>query len=359
LTDQIWTLGDDVTVETCEAACLAAGYTYAGVEYADQCFCDNSIENGNTLNTAGACTMACQGNATEICGGPNAINIYSYSNGGVTTATTTSLASTATSTTVASASAIAGWTSIGCYSDVVGDRTLETEIYTITSAMTVELCLAACQAAGFTLAGLEYAGECYCDTKIANGGVPETSGCTMACNGNAAEICGGPNRLSVYSYNSSGISVTTATSVSVSTTGTTTATTSASAVGIATSLPTGWIYEGCWVDEADGRILSYQAPTVSTLTVESCVQACVAAGYTVAGMEYYTQCYCGDALVNEATKAAETDCNTACGGNSAEMCGGGDRMSIYSNQTVLDVAPIPVVQNTSLPGNWVYQGCLV
>ncbi len=225
--------------------------------------------------------------------------------------------------------------------------------------MTVELCLAACQAAGFTLAGLEYAGECYCDTKIANGGVPETSGCTMACNGNAAEICGGPNRLSVYSYNSSGISVTTATSVSVSTTGTTTATTSASAVGIATSLPTGWIYEGCWVDEADGRILSYQAPTVSTLTVESCVQACVAAGYTVAGMEYYTQCYCGDALVNEATKAAETDCNTACGGNSAEMCGGGDRMSIYSNQTVLDVAPIPVVQNTSLPGNWVYQGCLV
>jgi hypothetical protein len=34
LTNQIWTIpGASVTVEACEAACLAAGYSLAGVEY--------------------------------------------------------------------------------------------------------------------------------------------------------------------------------------------------------------------------------------------------------------------------------------------------------------------------------------
>jgi hypothetical protein len=310
--------------------------------------------------------MACNGNATEICGGPYRLSVWDYDDAIATLSSTSTIASSTTSSASAT-STVAEWTALGCYNDTVGDRTLSTEIYSIPGAnMTVELCLAACQAASFTLAGLEYAGECYCDNKLENYGGPASDGsvgCDMACNGNAAEICGGPNRLSMYSRSSASTSTTTSSvsSVSSSISGiSSTTSTSTSSTAVATSLPTGWNYKGCWIDEAYGRILSAQAPDSATLTVESCVAACVALGYSIAGMEYYTQCFCGNALINEAALAAsDTDCNTACGGNSAEMCGGGDRMSIYSNETTLVITPVPEIQLTGLPGSWNYSGCLL
>jgi hypothetical protein len=182
-----------------------------------------------------------------------------------------------------------------------------------------------------------------------------TDGCTMACNGNAAELCGGSDRLNVYSLRASPTGT-----VTGSTTRVTASATSTSAVGVATSLPANWTYKGCWLDQQHGRILGAQSPESATLTVESCVQACVTLGYSIAGMEYFTQCYCGNAMINQAVLAtSESECNTACGGNAAEICGGGDRMSIYSNQTTLTITPIPVTQKTGLPGSWNYTGCLM
>jgi len=176
----------------------------------------------------------------------------------------------------------------------------------------------------------------------------------MTCNGDTAEICGGSNRISVYAINSSAGTTISGTEIITST-----ATSTSSAVGVATGLPTSWEYKGCWLDQQYGRILGYQAPSVATLTVESCVQTCAALGYSIAGMEYFTQCYCGNSMINQAVTAPETECNTACGGNSAEMCGGGDRMSIYSNETTLIITPIPKTQTTGRPGSWTYAGCLM
>lgn len=185
----------------------------------------------------------------------------------------------------------------------------------------------------------------------------------MACNGNATEICGGPNHLSMYSLGGASTNTTTSSvssvSSSVSDTSTTTST-STSSTAVAASLPTGWKYQGCWIDQAHGRILSAQSADSATLTVESCVSACIALGYSIVGMEYYTQCFCGNAMINQAALAtSDTECNTACGGNPAEMCGGGDRMSIYSNQTTLVIRPVPETQLTVLPGSWNYSGCLM
>ncbi|OCL01753.1 carbohydrate-binding WSC, partial [Glonium stellatum] len=92
------------------------------------------------------------------------------------------------------------WDSLGCYTDVVCSRTLNYEQYGLPS-MTVEICLAACQSAGYILAGVEYNGECYCDNIFENGGGPAPdgdTGCNMACAGDSFEICGGPDRLNVY-----------------------------------------------------------------------------------------------------------------------------------------------------------------
>lgn len=329
--------------------------------------CGSSFSNGGGPapdGTAG-CNMACKGNTSEVCGGPNRLDVYDFNNAisSLPTSTTSSTSKTSASASVTTTSiALSGWTSLGCYTDSVGARTLATQIYSIPGAsMTIELCTAACLAAGFPLAGVEYAGECYCGTAFANGGGPAPDGnslCNMACNGNTAEKCGGPNRLNVYSHTASSSSSTN----SILGTGTSTSkpsSTTSIATGV-TGLPTGWTSKGCWLDQQYGRILPVGEPDSATLTVESCVATCIAGGYSIAGMEYYTQCFCGNAIVNQGVLASpQSGCNTPCGGNSAEMCGGPDRMSIYSNQTNLVIQAVPVAQNTSLPGNWKYQGCLM
>ena len=57
------------------------------------------------------------------------------------------------------------------------------------------------------------------------------------------------------------------------------------------TLPAGWSYKGCYVDNANGRILINQQPDDAALTVEKCVALCKNAGYSVSGMEYSTRMY--------------------------------------------------------------------
>lgn len=93
----------------------------------------------------------------------------------------------------------------------------------------------------------------YCDNDLQNGGAPVTDGrCSMECNGNDADICGGPNGLSMMFFN-------------------------------------GWSSQGCWAEGNNGaRVLpSGQQVTGGTnnMTVENCCAACGKAGYTLAGAE--------------------------------------------------------------------------
>jgi glucan 1,3-beta-glucosidase len=114
-----------------------------------------------------------------------------------------------------------GWNYRGCYTDAAA-RTLGNFVQVTggAAAMTVEACITACQAAGYSIVGVEYSQECCkcqtpipldyhsyvagCDNALHNGGGPAPDGnlqCNMACNGNkAGEICGGGWRLSLYSY---------------------------------------------------------------------------------------------------------------------------------------------------------------
>ncbi|KAG9312683.1 copper radical oxidase [Chiua virens] len=118
-----------------------------------------------------------------------------------------------------------------------------------------------------------------------------------------------------------------------------------------------WTYAACYVDNADGRVLGNEYDN-STTTVESCIAYCSASNYTIAAIEYSTQCFCGDYLINGAVKAPDSDCNMACGGNSAEACGGSNRLSVYTSTGNVTALPIPTIQNTNLPGSWTYKGCL-
>ncbi|KAK7452115.1 hypothetical protein VKT23_012220 [Stygiomarasmius scandens] len=129
-------------------------------------------------------------------------------------------------------------------------------------------------------------------------------------------------------------------------------------LSIPKNLPAGWTYAGCWVDNAHGRIIENGQPGNNALTVESCIATCKGQGFSVAGMEFADECYCGNRFVDGATKAStDSDCNMACAGNSGEPCGGPNRLSVYSSLSSIPSLPVPVVQNTSLPGNWQYAGC--
>jgi hypothetical protein len=254
-----------------------------------------------------------------------------------------------------------GWIAQGCYVDSVQARSL---MYggNVPGGMTNAGCQSACRAQGYVLAGTEYASECYCDNQLRNGGGPAPDGnvgCNMACNGNQTDMCGGSNRLTLFKYvtgqEPSALSTIVASSVAASSTAVSSAVSSAPPV--ATGLPTNFTYKGCYVDGPGYRIMNFQQPDDSAMTVASCSNKCAAAGYSIAGMEYSSQCFCDNVIRNGGSLASsDSDCNMACGGNANQKCGAGNRLSVWSSQTPVKVIPVPKpVQNVS---DWTYQGCI-
>jgi hypothetical protein len=88
----------------------------------------------------------------------------------------------------------------------------------------------------------------------------------------------------------------------------------------------------------------YGATNDVGMSIELCVQRCISLGYTVAGLEFSTQCmtyssakiacitklksgFCDNFIHNNASIKPDLDCAMACGGNRSEVCGGPNRLS--------------------------------
>jgi hypothetical protein len=237
--------------------------------------------------------------------------------------TSTSAAPSNTATTVPKT----GWNYEGCYTDSVAGRTLAVGMG-VAGAMTNAKCQAACRAAGYILAGTEYSGECFCDNQYRNKGGPAPDGeakCTMLCNGNQTEVCGGPDRLSLFKFYTgrettssttarSTASASAAASAAASTTATASATASSksSAAPVATGLPNGFKYKGCYVDGPGYRIVNYQQSDDQSMTIASCAKKCADAGYEIAAMEYSYQCFCDNAVSLHNTPCSKTAIANPC-----------------------------------------------
>ena len=178
----------DLTNAKCQTACRAGGFNYAGTEYSQECFCGKTLGGSPA---ASGCNMACQGDDSEICGGPDRITVWEYRGGDSTPSPTSSGLSGPTSTPAP------GWTIDGCYSDSQSARALEYRA-NIGGEMDNGRCTAACDAAGYSIAGTEFGAECFCGNGIGGNHQKATSGCSMPCNAAAGEICGGPDRLTVW-----------------------------------------------------------------------------------------------------------------------------------------------------------------
>ncbi|KAL2065294.1 hypothetical protein VTL71DRAFT_2963 [Oculimacula yallundae] len=102
--------------------------------------------------------------------------------------------------------------------------------------------------------------------------------------------------------------------------------TSSSAAPVATEC----VYKGCYTEATNMRALSEKTLYQEyTMTIELCAEFC--SGYAFYGLEYATECYCGNQLNAGSVLAldADAECNFACSGNGDEGCGGSNRLDVY------------------------------
>ncbi|CAG8976444.1 hypothetical protein HYALB_00008033 [Hymenoscyphus albidus] len=235
----------------------------------------------------------------------------------------------------------------GCYTEANNGRALTPGAFPA-DTLTVESCATSC--ASYDYFGVEYGHECYCGNKLATSSTkaPETD-CSFTCG----------NRLNVYIKNGT-VPPPSSTAPGPGTTPTPPTTPPTQATG----LPTGWQYDGCYTEGTTGRALTTMVFESGTNSVESCVNTCIAQGYTVAGMEYSSQwltvmsleCFCDNVLYNGAAPTDDSKCQMSCSGNAAEKCGAPGALSLY-HTGALKAYAAPTAQKTGLPGSWVYQGC--
>lgn len=170
--------------------------------------------------------------------------------------------------------------------------------------MTIEKCVGLCP--NYTFLGLEFGTQCWCSNSIQNGAFPVDSGqCDTVCAGNAREICGSDNTLSVYlppppppPHPANNITYKTA---------------------------------GCYAEPSDGsRTLNKSRTTAGDMTPESCFNVCGTSGYLYAGLEYGDECWCGDGVSKAATLVDPSRCNMNCTGDATRTCGGRELLSLYN-----------------------------
>ena len=263
------------------------------------------------------CSMACSGAANETCGGSSRLSVYQLGSGSTQAPTTNP--------------GPPGWKFVGCYTDDVNARTLSTaqSVAAGSSGMTVAQCVSACQANGYTVSGVEYQDQCFCDTSVRSTAQLVTSGCDMLCAGNSSEYCGGSSRIDVYTS------------------------TAGSAPYIPNGgVPIGWTDIGCYTDNGSNRTLSAmeQVPGGYTnMTIEGCLQVCQSNNFVYGGLEYGQECWCSNAILNGGGCAADpTTCYMPCKGQNAEQCGGPDRLHMfYSGQNPAVTSCAPPTSTTS------------
>lgn len=201
---------------------------------------------------------------------------------------------------------------------------------------------------GYRYSGVEYQVQCSCDlavnpTSRFYAGINMSVGCSMTCPGDRSELCGGPFFMNVYNNTDPNLNVTKDTTNSVY-----------QLTVPYTPLSTNYL--GCYTEGQNYyRALTGPSFGSDNMTIESCASYC--SGYKYYGLEFASQCYCGNSFANGAKlldKALQgsSSCDMRCNGDFSTVCGGGSKLSIYNNTAYRPVVIVPNV------GRYVTKGCL-
>ena len=154
-----------------------------------------------------------------------------------------------------------------------------------------------------------------CGPYLSNSTQVPQSDCKIACSGDDTSLCGAGNRLSVYHSNSTS-KVSSDPSVPGPTIG-------------------NYTYDACYIDSGVPRLLP-TGTTIGNISVEWCLARGEMFGFAYVGMESGTECWMGNALENVPgspaldIRARESECNLSCLGAKGQLCGGTQRMNLWT-----------------------------
>ncbi|KIX98048.1 uncharacterized protein Z520_06127 [Fonsecaea multimorphosa CBS 102226] len=340
-----YTSSNNMSIESCTAFCHQNGYFMAGMEFSTQCYCASELTQPlqSALNCSQQDYMICSGNEFEYCGGQSLMQIWNDTTYSGPAIKPTPVAGS----TVMSVPGGGNATYQGCFVEAVGGRALSGTSFSNSTGMTLELCAAFCSMTSSAFFGTEYSQECYCGNSISTATAPQ-SDCSMFCTGDNTEFCGGGSRLSVWSlgnyYSGNG----------TGTIGNSSPSSSASPVPPATGIS----LIGCYSETTPTRALSALFTSGTFVTVDYCAQQAQQLNLQYFGLEYASQCLADSVLSPNSMQIASSQCSMTCAGNSSEVCGGPNAISLYKNDLyVAPVNPNPVNVPNQPGSQYAYVGC--
>jgi hypothetical protein len=216
-------------------------------------------------------------------------------------------------TPIMSAPPVGDYVYAGCQSEADNGRTLNLATLVDSSSMTPQKCATFCAGKRLPLFGVEYGSECYCgtyprDTSVAT----EELDCDMPCVGDSTRSCGGRDLLDMYAL------------------------TNYTVPSIPATVSDYW-YKGCYTDwSSSGRALGgASVVNYDSMTLETCAAFCSGKSFSIFGLEYAGECWCGNTLAFGSVVAPNGDdeCTSTCPGDYTQLaCGDSKRLSVYSKK---------------------------
>ncbi|KAF8952775.1 WSC domain-containing protein [Flammula alnicola] len=228
-----------------------------------------------------------------------------------------------------------GWTFVGCYTDRGGARTLKAQSFSNATAMTPALCIEFCGPSEtffptYGFAGVEFGQQCFCDGVIQlTANLTDSSECNLPCKGDDTLICGGNDRISVYTDGTPSPQIPTIALPNPPLDG---------------SIEPLWQYIGCYSDNASPRNLEKM---IGIADPNQCAAMCQntfpGAPFLFAGSEFGQECWCGPTLASTAQRLPDIACaSMGCFGSNQEACGGEFIMAVYQMLPRIEIGCAPL-----------------
>jgi protein xylosyltransferase len=87
---------------------------------------------------------------------------------------------------------------------------------------------------------------------------------------------------------------------------------------------------GCFKDSKKNRLLSkLYSNFKESNSAKKCIQTCLQSGFLFAGVQYSTECFCGNTEPDIKHKLPDSSCNMKCPADQKSICGGYFTMNVY------------------------------
>lgn len=105
---------------------------------------------------------------------------------------------------------------------------------------------------------------------------------------------------------------------------------------------------GCYQDEKKLRILSgFYGNYANTNSRVACLNICVQAGFPYAGVQYASECFCGENVPSASAKISDAACDMKCPADPSSTCGGYFTMNVFETGLAKFNSVTPAVSSST------------